>query len=290
MVSNIGGLLTPLGDPPLLLGYLHGIDFSWELKNIFIYWLGYLVVCLFALYVIDRIILKKENLEHHLVNRKFSIEIGDWLNVVLIISTVFVLFFDFKDFGLHIPYLCDCVVPHMCIKNTILVIFCLISIYKGRNAGEKVDFAPFGEVARTFFVIFIVIAPVLFILNSNSDMIHKYILDMSNGSDGSMIYFWLCSLASSFLDNAPSYLLFFNMAGGNPQELMYVYTDVLRAISISSVVMGAMTYIGNAPNMMVKSIAIKRGIKMPSFIGYMLWSSAIILPVSFVMSWILAKW
>ena len=289
LVSNIGGLLTPLGDPPLLLGYLHGIDFSWELKNVFTYWLGYLVICLSILYFIDQIVLKKENSEHHLPNRKFSIEIGGWLNVALILSTVFVLFFDFKDFGLHLPYLCDCVVPHMCIKNAILLIFCGISFYKGKQAGEKIDFSPFGEVARTFLVIFIVIAPVLFILNSNSDAIHKYIIDMSNGSDGSIVYFWMCSLASSFLDNAPSYLLFFNMAGGNPEELMYVYPNVLKAISISSVVMGSMTYIGNAPNMMVKSIAIKKGIQMPSFIGYMLWSCAVILPVSFIMSWILAR-
>ena len=97
-----------------------------------------------------------------------------------------------------------------------------------------------------------------------------------------MVYFWLCSLASSFLDNAPSYLLFFNMAGGNPEELMYVYPNILTAISISSVVMGSMTYIGNAPNMMVKSIAIRKGIKMPSFVGYIFWSFVIILPLSYI--------
>ena len=120
-----------------------------------------------------------------------------------------------------------------------------------------------------------------------SDAIHKYVVDMSNGGDGSIVYFWLCSLASSFLDNAPSYLLFFNMAGGNPEELMYVYPKVLTAISISSVVMGAMTYIGNAPNIMVKSIAIKKSIEMPSFIGYMLWSFAVILPISYIISYFL---
>lgn len=281
LVSNIGGLLTPLGDPPLLLGYLHGIDFTWELKNLIGYWLGYLAICLSILYIIDDFVLRKENLEHKLKDRKFSIEIGGWLNIALILSTVFVLFFDFKDFDLHIP--------HMCIKNVILLLFCAISFTNSRIKKEKIDFSPFGEVAGTFFVIFIVIAPVLFILNTNSDAIHKYIIDMSNGSDGSMVYFWLCSLASSFLDNAPSYLLFFNMAGGNPQELMYVYPNVLKAISISAVVMGSVTYIGNAPNMMVKSIADKRGIKMPSFVGYMLWSCTIILPISLIISFILSK-
>ncbi|MBQ9335034.1 MAG: sodium:proton antiporter [Alphaproteobacteria bacterium] len=272
LVSNIGGLLTPLGDPPLLLGYLHGIDFFWEIKHLFGYWFIYLAICLGILYVIDKIVLKKEALEHHLRERKFSLEITGWTNVTLILVTVIVLAIEINIY----------------IKDIILLLFCGISLYASRTKSAKIDFAPFGEVARTFLVIFIVIAPVLFILNTNSDEIHKYIIDMSNGTDGSKIYFWLCSLASSFLDNAPSYLLFFNMAGGNPQELMYVYPNVLSAISVSSVVMGAMTYIGNAPNMMVKSIATKKGIKMPSFIGYMLWSCVVILPISYVVSYIIA--
>ena len=272
LVSNIGGLLTPLGDPPLLLGYLHGIDFFWEIKHLFGYWFIYLAICLGILYVIDKIVLKKEALEHHLRERKFSLEITGWTNVTLILVTVIVLAIEINIY----------------IKDIILLLFCGISLYASRIKSAKIDFAPFGEVARTFLVIFIVIAPVLFILNTNSDEIHKYIIDMSNGTDGSKIYFWLCSLASSFLDNAPSYLLFFNMAGGNPQELMYVYPNVLSAISVSSVVMGAMTYIGNAPNMMVKSIATKKGIKMPSFIGYMLWSCVVILPISYVVSYIIA--
>lgn len=273
LVSNIGGLLTPLGDPPLLLGYLHGIDFFWELRNLYPYWLGYLAICLGILYIVDKIVLHKENLEHHLVKRKFTIEIGGWLNVGLILATVIVLAIEINIY----------------IKDLILLSFCGVSFYRNRITNEKIDFSPFGEVARTFLVIFIVIAPVLFILNTNSDTIHKYIIDMSNGTDGSSVYFWLCSLASSFLDNAPSYLLFFNMAGGNPQELMYVYPNVLTAISISSVVMGAMTYIGNAPNMMVKSIATKKGIQMPSFIGYMLWSCTIILPISYIASILLSR-
>ena len=289
LVSNIGGLLTPLGDPPLLLGYLHGIDFSWELKNIFFYWVAYIFVCLLILYIIDRIMLKKEIARQHVVNQKFAIEIGGWLNIALIISTIFVLFFELKNINIHIPHMCDFIVPHIYIKNFMLLIFCAISFYMGKKNNKKIDFAPFKEVARTFLVIFIVIAPVLFILNENSDVIHKYIIDISNGNDGSIIYFWLCSIASAFLDNAPSYLLFFNMAGGNPEELMNIYPKVLKAISISSVVMGAMTYIGNAPNMMVRSIADKNGVKMPSFIGYMAWSCLIIFPISFVIAFILGR-
>jgi len=288
LISNIGGLLSPLGDPPLLLGYLHGIDFLWEIKNLFFYWLSYIAICFLIFYFIDTYFLKKENNLNKLTNRKFSIRIKGWINIVLIILTVFVLFFDFKNINLE-TYFCDCIVPGMCIKNIILLLFCFISYIKGRDTGEKIDFDPFKEVARTFLVIFVVISPVLFILNRNSDAIHKYIIDISNGSDGCSVFFWLCALASSFLDNAPSYLLFFNMAGGNSEELMYIYPNILKAISISSVVMGAMTYIGNAPNMMVKSIADKKKIKMPSFIGYIIWSSLIILPISFIVSYILEK-
>ena len=268
LVSNIGGLLTPLGDPPLILGYLHGIDFFWELRNLLPYWISYLAVCLAILYVVDKIILRKESVELTLERRKFSITIGGYLNICLIIATVFVLAFEINIY----------------LKDVLLLSFCGLSFYRNRQIGEKIDYAPFFEVARTFLVIFIVIAPVLFILNNHSDSIHKYILSISNGKDGAMVYFWLCSLASSFLDNAPSYLLFFNMAGGNPEELMYVYPNILTAISISSVVMGSMTYIGNAPNMMVKSIATRKGIEMPSFLGYVLWSVVIILPLSYLVA------
>ncbi|GHT89522.1 hypothetical protein FACS1894113_4890 [Alphaproteobacteria bacterium] len=99
----------------------------------------------------------------------------------------------------------------------------------------------------------------------------------------------MAAFASSFLDNAPSYLLFFNMAGGNATELMTTNAQILKAISVSSVVMGAMTYIGNAPNMMVRSIVEKNNIKMPSFIGYMGWSCLIILPISLIVSYIMCQ-
>jgi Na+/H+ antiporter NhaD/arsenite permease-like protein len=158
-----------------------------------------------------------------------------------------------------------------------------------RSHHEKIDISPFKEVASTFLVIFIVIAPVLYLLETNSDAIRGVIKGMSSGGNVASIYFWFCSLTSSFLDNAPSYLLFFNIAGGDPYELMSSYSDVLKAISVSSVVMGGMTYIGNAPNMMVRAVAAKRGVKMPTFLGYTIWSSLIILPVSIIVSMVLGS-
>ena len=277
LVANIGGLLTPLGDPPLLLGYLHGVKFTWFFQELFPYWVIYVGLCLSIMACIDKLKLQKEKIQQE----KYKIQIHGSLNITLIILTAFVLFVDF-DF--------DFLVPNVCIKNSMLLLFCLLSFLNSkRHKNTKIDFAPFAEVARTFFIIFIVIAPVLFLLEQNSAAIREYINQSCNGSNGAMTYFWLCSLASSFLDNAPSYLLFFNMAGGNAYELMTQYSDILKAISVSAVVMGSMTYIGNAPNMMVRSIAERKGVKMPSFIGYILWSSLIILPISFVISLIICK-
>jgi Na+/H+ antiporter NhaD/arsenite permease-like protein len=99
-------------------------------------------------------------------------------------------------------------------------------------------------------------------------------------------YFWLTGGLSSFLDNAPTYLVFFNLAGGDAQELMGPLASTLLAISAGAVFMGANTYIGNAPNFMVRSICEERGIKMPSFIGYMLWSGAILLPLFAAVTWL----
>ena len=283
LVSNIGGLLSPLGDPPLLLGYLHGVEFSWCFKNLFFAWVCYVSICLIIMSIIDKLIVRKEQINSATFYQKFSLTIGGYLNIFLIFATVLVLFININSICIF-----NLLIPGICIKNIILIVFCAISYMNSKKINnEKVDFSPFLEVARTFFVIFIVIAPVLFILEENSELIKKYINTASENPSG--IYFWLCGAASSVLDNAPSYLLFFNMAGGSANELMNIYPSILKAIAISTVVMGSITYIGNAPNMMVRHIAEKRGIKMPSFIGYMKWSCLIILPISIIMTFVLGS-
>jgi len=108
----------------------------------------------------------------------------------------------------------------------------------------------------------------------------------AGGGANPAAYFWLTGGLSSFLDNAPTYLVFFNLAGGDAQELMGPLASTLLAISAGAVFMGANTYIGNAPNFMVRSICEERGIKMPSFIGYMLWSGAILLPLFAAVTWL----
>jgi Na+/H+ antiporter NhaD/arsenite permease-like protein len=257
--------MSPLGDPPLLIGYLKGIDFLWEIKNLYPYWLMYLSSCLAILYCIDRRKLIADGEDGWKPIEGPAIEISGILNVFMILMTVAILFIDMID-----PLL----------RSILLLAISGVSIIDGKRSGKTMDLGPFREVVVTFFVIFIVIAPVLYILDVNSGSIHEKITEWSNTVSEQTIYFTLCGLASSFLDNAPSYLLFFNMAGGNTQELMTTSAGILKAISVSAVVMGSMTYIGNAPNMMVKSIAQRAGIQLPSFLGYIGWTITIILPIS----------
>jgi Na+/H+ antiporter NhaD/arsenite permease-like protein len=146
---------------------------------------------------------------------------------------------------------------------------------------------PIQEVAMLFAAIFITIVPVLAVLRAGSNGALARLLDLVSRPDGTPIeaaYFWMTGLLSSFLDNAPTYLVFFNLAGGDAEKLMGPLAGTLFAISAGAVFMGALTYIGNAPNFMVRSVCEERGIKMPSFFGYMLWSGAILLPLFAVLS------
>ena len=147
--------------------------------------------------------------------------------------------------------------------------------------GNGFTFGPIVEVAKLFAGIFVTIIPVIAILKSGTAGALGGVVDLVTDETGQPInaaYFWLTGSLSSFLDNAPTYLVFFNTAGGDAQRLMYELPVTLAAISAGAVFMGANTYIGNAPTFMVKAIAEERGVKMPSFFGYMLWSGAILIP------------
>lgn len=140
------------------------------------------------------------------------------------------------------------------------------------------------EVFKVFAAIFITAAPVLAMLKAGPEGSFAGIVAMVNGTSGpdNEVYFWLTGILSAFLDNAPTYLVFFNLAGGNPEVLMTTLAKTLMAISTGSVFMGAMTYIGNAPNFMVKAIAEQNKIAMPSFFGYLGWAIALLLPLFYL--------
>ena len=147
---------------------------------------------------------------------------------------------------------------------------------------------PIQEVSKLFFAIFITIIPVIAMLRNGSDGSLSFVTEIVNpeGNPNALMYFWVTGIISSFLDNAPTYLVFFNAASGDVEILTSSMNNILLAISCGAVFMGANTYIGNAPNFMVRSIAIERGIKMPSFFGYVIWSLIFLIPVYLIVGYI----
>ena len=170
-------------------------------------------------------------------------------------------------------------------RDVTLIAIALLSLWLTPNEHRVAnDFAwePIREVAKLFAAIFVCIIPVLAMLNAGRDGVFTALLDAvttKNGSPHEAAYFWLTGVLSAFLDNAPTYLVFFELAGGNVRELMGPLSGTLAAISLGAVLMGALSYIGNAPNLMVYAIASERGIKMPSFFGYIGWALCVLVPL-----------
>jgi Na+/H+ antiporter NhaD/arsenite permease-like protein len=178
------------------------------------------------------------------------------------------------------------------VRDVLLVAVVFLSLKitpSGVREKNQFSWAPMQEVAKLFIGIFLTMIPVLAMLRAGEAGAFAAVARAVTGPDGQPLpwaYFWFSGALSSFLDNAPTYLVFFNLAGGDPVVLMTTLSATLAAISAGSVFMGANTYIGNAPNFMVKAIAEDRGIRMPSFFGYMLWSGAVLIPLFVVMTFI----
>ncbi|MDP3810558.1 MAG: sodium:proton antiporter, partial [Hydrogenophaga sp.] len=177
------------------------------------------------------------------------------------------------------------------VRDVGLIIVTLVSLRitpASAHESNQFGWGPMQEVAKLFAAIFLTIIPVIVMLKAGVDGPFGAVVKAVTNADGSpnpAMYFWATGALSSFLDNAPTYLVFFNTAGGDPQVLMNALAPTLVAISAGAVFMGANTYIGNAPNLMVKAIAEERGVKMPSFFGYMAWSFGILVPLFALMTW-----
>jgi Na+/H+ antiporter NhaD/arsenite permease-like protein len=178
------------------------------------------------------------------------------------------------------------------LRDAILVIvtFASLALTKAEHRrANDFKWGPIAEVAILFAGIFICIVPVMAMLQAGTNGPFAPLVALVTHADGTpnnAAYFWLTGILSSFLDNAPTYLVFFELAGGDAKALMTSGAATLAAISAGAVFMGANTYIGNAPNFMVYAIARDAGVKMPSFFGYMLWSGAVLLPVFFLTTWV----
>ena len=377
LVANIGGSLTPLGDPPLFLGFLKGVDFFWTMKLLPV--MAPLAIFLLAVFFIfDSLMFKKEGkapddgekvplklegginfamvgciiaailLSTWLGKNKFTdptvaedmapkIEAAEFemktakadlvnyvtenkdavlddsnseyhekrvahLHSVSDVNQLRATKTHDETKGLHIY---GVAVPFSnLIRDVLLILIALVSLkltpmYKMEKddhghevpaegeeesnvrAANGFTWEPILEVAKLFIAIFICMIPALKILQSGVDgSLSSVVLAVQSSTNDpvNMMYFWLTGMLSSFLDNAPTYVVFFNTAGGDPTSLMGPMAKTLLAISCGAVFMGANTYIGNAPNFMVKAIAEENGVKMPSFFGYMAWSVAILIP------------
>jgi Na+/H+ antiporter NhaD/arsenite permease-like protein len=293
-VSNAGGSLTPLGDPPLFLGFLRGVDFFWTVAHIFPETLFLLGALLAIFYGVDSYWYRKEGvLPRDPTPDTHRLKLDGVINFVPLAAVVgLVLMSGLWKPGVHFNVLGTELELQQLVRDGALVAVTLISLAitpKGVREANQFSWAPMQEVAKLFAAIFLTMAPVLAMLKAGEQGAFAAVARAVTGSDGQPLpwaYFWLSGLLSSFLDNAPTYLVFFNLAGGDPAALMTTLAPTLAAISAGSVFMGANTYIGNAPNFMVKAIAEDRGIRMPGFFGYMLWSGALLLPLFALMSWI----
>jgi Na+/H+ antiporter NhaD/arsenite permease-like protein len=284
LVANCGGLLTPLGDPPLFMLFLRGADFSWFV-SLFPQWLLAGGLLLLIYFIIDSYYYKKE---HHTslaadANEHLPLKIQGKTNLVYLVCVI-----------LSVAFIHSGTIPQMDIatspvwirymREIVLVLLTLMSLYSTKHHVRyelnKFSWAPINEVAVLFFGIFVTMTPALAYLNNHADAL---------GFSHTWQFYYATGALSSFLDNTPTAVAFHSVAAGLTPEQISAFGSnmvagipelLLQAICLGAVFFGAMTYIGNGPNFMVKAIAEENGVNMPSFFGYMFkFSLVVLLPV-----------
>jgi Na+/H+ antiporter NhaD/arsenite permease-like protein len=288
LVANVGGALSPLGDPPLFVGFLHGVDFFWTTRHLLMPTVLVAGLVLVAFLAVDLWHYRKDRLITTVgeTDPPLDLRVRGTINFVLIAAVIgTILGAAFWKPGIAFDIYGTKVELQDMLRDFVLLGIAFLSLVLTHDEHREANgftWEPIVEVAILFAGIFACIIPVLAALHAGKEGSLAWLLRVVTAQDGSphdVAYFWLTGTLSAFLDNAPTYLVFFELAGGDAAKLMGPLATTLAAISMGAVYMGAMTYIGNAPNLMVYAIALERGIKMPSFFGYLAWSTAILLPV-----------
>lgn len=293
LVANIGGSLTPLGDPPLFLGFLKGVEFFWPTQYMFVPMVLVASILLVVFFILDSFLYKREAADGAPVEEESDdgaeqekLGLDGKINILLLAGVVGAVLLSgvWKPGIAFTVFHVDIELQNITRDVLLLAIAGLSLILTSKENREANGFSwfPIVEVAKLFAAIFITIVPAIAMLKAGTDgAMGPIVASVSNeaGEPINFMYFWATGILSSFLDNAPTYLVFFNTAGGDPVNLMGPDAQTLLAISAGAVFMGANTYIGNAPNFMVRAIAEERGIPMPSFFGYMGWSCLFLLPI-----------
>ena len=309
LVSNIGGSLTPLGDPPLFLGFLHGVPFFWTTTALFPHMLFISIILIAIFFVVDTFMFKREGGVVPDDGTSEPIRVDGLFNLVFLLGIVAAVLMsgsfkwgEVNILGVHVYW-------QNIARDVLIVVMGLLSLRFTPFSGElrqanEFSWEPIEEVAKVFAGIFITIIPALAILKAGENGELRALI---GAIEQSWHYFWITGVLSSFLDNAPTYLTFFNTALGKlglTEDMLPAilstpvssltgneekFVELLTAISVGAVFMGANTYIGNAPNFMVKAIAEQSGIRMPSFFGYMFWSVVILVPLFVVVTFVFLR-
>ncbi len=288
VVSNIGGSLTPIGDPPLFLGYLKGVPFDWTFRFIK-EWAFAIGILLLLYFLLDTYYYKKEPQKRILEDEAdiAPLSMVGGINFLWLIGVILSVAFINANYipaiktNPYLGFLREAVMA-------LMVIGSMKTTPKKYREENQFTMHPIQEVAYLFIGIFITMIPALFLLEHHGGEL---------GIHEPWQLFWSTGMFSSFLDNAPTYLTFFSLTDGLLQSMgiakaevlhnmLYIHPKYLEAISIGAVFMGANTYIGNAPNFMVKSIAEHQKVKMPSFFGYMAYSGLILIPLFILITFV----
>jgi Na+/H+ antiporter NhaD/arsenite permease-like protein len=292
LVGNVGGALSPLGDPPLFIGFLKGVDFFWTTRELARPTALLVATLLAVFWLLDGWLYRKEPKSPAPVADGPPLALEGSVNFLLVGGVIGAVLmsgmwtsgigFDVLGARLHLEKL---------LRDALLVALALASLALTPTAvreHNQFHWGPIVEVVKLFAGIFLTIIPVLAILGAGRNGalagVIELVVDPAGHPRNAMV-FWTAGLLSAFLDNAPTYLVFFNLAGGNAETLMGPLKATLAALSMGAVYFGALTYVGNAPNFMIKAIAEDRGVAMPSFFTYLAWAATILLPLMAVIAW-----
>jgi Na+/H+ antiporter NhaD/arsenite permease-like protein len=290
LVANIGGALSPLGDPPLFVGFLRGVSFFWTVQHMWIQTSIVSILLLAIFYGLDRWMARGDTVTTATeapapirARGKINLLLIALIIVAILVSASWKPGIVFDLYGTHVEL-------QNALRDVFLIAVALASLRLTKDehrAANGFTFEPIREVAILFAGIFVAIIPVMAMLNAGRDGSFAFLLQAVTARDGlphEAAYFWLTGMLSGFLDNAPTYLVFFELAGGDAKQLMGPMAGTLAAISMGAVYMGALTYIGNAPNLMVYAIATEQGVRMPSFFGYLAWAVCVLVPLFLILT------
>jgi Na+/H+ antiporter NhaD/arsenite permease-like protein len=286
LVGNVGGALSPLGDPPLFIGYLKGVDFFWTTSALLLPTAAICGALLVAFYALDTWYARREPPLTTPAVARGPIWIEGARNIVLLAGVVGAVLMsgmwkpgiEFDVFGTPEPL-------QALVREGLLVALALVSLAITPRAVREHNvfhWEPIVEVAKLFAGIFVTIIPALAMLAAGRNGALAGVVEFVARPDGTLsnpMVFWATGILSAFLDNAPTYLVFYNLAGGRAELLMGQLAPTLMAISMGAVYFGALTYVGNAPNFMIKAIAEDRGVAMPSFFGYLAYAAILMMPM-----------